>query len=90
MGNMTEKMMLTKCSRSGFDSEQLTANRFKAVEKLLQMLVLVVRQPGALGLTLLPKFLDFALNYVSPLLVQGRDPTEICDVALALLDLFDG
>lgn len=71
-------------------SEQLTVNRYKAVEKLLQMLVLVVRQPGGLGLSMLPGTLDFALNYVAPLLMQGRNPSEYSDVALILYELFDG
>lgn len=70
--------------------EQLTTNRFKAVEKLLQMLLLIVQQPGSLGLNLLPSILDFALNYVSPLLEQGRNPSDFCDVAFALYNLLDG
>ncbi|XP_031625440.1 exportin-6-A [Contarinia nasturtii] len=70
--------------------EQLTTNRYKAVEKLLQMLLLVVQQPGSLGANLLPSILDFTLNFVSPLLMQGRNPSEFCDVAHALYCLFDG
>lgn len=70
--------------------EQLTTNRFEAVEKLLQMLLLVVKQPGSLSMQLLPSILDFALNYMSPVLLQGRIPTEFCDVILALYLLFDG
>lgn len=54
------------------------------------MLLLVVQQPGSLGMNLLPQILDFALNYVSPMLMQGRNPTEYCDVALTLYNLFDG
>lgn len=70
--------------------EQLTTNRFKAVEKLLQMLLLVVQQPGSLGANLLPSILEFTQNYVSPLLVQGRSLSGFCDVAFALYNLFDG
>lgn len=71
-------------------SEQLTINRFKAVEKLLQMLLLVVQQPGSVGLNKLPDILDFALNYVSPLLMHGTNPSDFSDFALALYNLFDG
>lgn len=73
-----------------FCREQLTTNRYKAVEKLLQMLLLVVQQPGSLGANLLPSILEFTLNYVSPLLMQGRNPSDYCDVAFALYSLFDG
>lgn len=73
-----------------FYSEQLTVNRFKAVEKLLQMLLLVVQQPGNLGACLLPSILEFTLNYVSPLLMQGRNPNDFFDVVFALYNLFDG
>lgn len=73
-----------------FCSEQLTCNRYKAVEKLLQMLQLIVQQPGSLGANLLPSIIDFTLNYVSPLLMQERQPNDFCDVAFALYSLFDG
>lgn len=73
-----------------FYREQLTTNRFKAVEKLLQMLLLVVQQPGSLGANLLPSIFEFTLTYVSPLLMQGRSPSDFCDVAFALYNLFDG
>lgn len=70
--------------------EQLTARRLKAVEKLLQMLLLVVQQPGSLGLNLLPSVLNFALNFVSPMLTQGKSLGDYCDAAFALYSLFDG
>lgn len=73
-----------------FCREQLTINRYKAVEKLLQMLLLIVQQPGSLGSNLLPSILDFTLNYVAPLLIQGQNPSGFCDVAYALYSLLDG
>lgn len=73
-----------------FVREQLTTNRLKAVDKLMQMLLLVVQQPGSLGLSLLPSVLNFALNYVSPLLMQGENPSEYGDLAFSLYTLFDG
>lgn len=60
------------------------------MEKLLQMSLLVVQQPGSLGANLLPDIFEFALGYVSPLLMQGGNPNDFCDVALALYNLFDG
>lgn len=54
------------------------------------MLLLVVQQPGSLGNNLLPLILEFTLNYVFPLLMQGRCPSDLCDVAFALYNLLDG
>lgn len=68
----------------------MTTNRYKAVDKLLQMLLLVVEQPGNLGLSLLPAILNFALNSVAPQLKQEKLSNQQCDVAAALYSLFDG
>lgn len=73
-----------------FSSEQLTARRLKAVEKLLRMLLLVIQQPGSLGLNLLPSVLNFSLNFVTPMLTQGKNLSDYCDAAYALYSLFDG
>lgn len=67
--------------------EQFTANSLKAANKLLQILLLVVQQPGSLGMNLLPHILEFALNSVLPSFMQ--DPEKDCDVAFSLYSLFD-
>lgn len=54
------------------------------------MLLLVVQQPGNLGQSLLPSVLNFALNFVAPMLTQGKNLGDYCDVAYALYSLFDG
>lgn len=56
----------------------------------MKMLLLVVQQPGNLGLCLLPSILDLALNYVMPLLMQTQNANEYCDVVMSLFQLFDG
>lgn len=71
-------------------SEQLTMNRLKTMDKLMQMLLLVVQQPGSLGLQLLPSILPFSLNYVMPLLMQTQNANEFCDVVMSLFQLLDG
>lgn len=77
-------------NRNQFFSEQLTVNRLKTMDKLMQMLLLVVQQPGNLGLTLLPSILEFSLNYVMPLLMQTQTANEFCDVVMSLFQLLDG
>lgn len=57
---------------------------------LLQMLLLVVEQPGQMTLSLLPAILDLSLNYVTPLLAQECNSSDFCDVAISLYALFDG
>lgn len=71
-------------------SVQVTTNRLKAVEKLNQMLLLVVQQPGSLGMSLLPSILNYALNYVLQPLMQCNNARDYCDVAFSLYNLFDG
>lgn len=70
-----------------FFREQITAKCLKAADKLLQILLLVVQQPGGLGTNLLPSILDFALNSVLASFMQ--DPEKDCDVAFSLYSLFD-
>lgn len=71
-------------------SEQFSTRRLKRVEKLMQMLLLVVQQPGSLGMHLLPSVLHFALTYVAPMLTQGKSLNDYYDTALTLYSLFDG
>lgn len=54
------------------------------------MLLLVVEQPGSLGLSLLPDILNFSLNFVHPLLKRDKVTSQYGDVAMALYSLFDG
>lgn len=68
----------------------MTINRFKAVDKLLQMLLLIIQQPGSLGLNLLPEILNYSLNYVYPLLKERENSNDYGDVELSLYSLFDG
>ncbi|KAG4078102.1 hypothetical protein HA402_002153 [Bradysia odoriphaga] len=70
--------------------EQLTVGRLKAIDILLQMLLLVVEQPGQTTLSLLPVILNLSLNYVTPMLAQERNSSDFCDVAISLYALFDG
>lgn len=56
----------------------------------MQMLLLVVQQPGSLGLQLLPSILPFSLNYVMPLLMQSQNASEFCDVVMSFFQLLDG
>lgn len=70
--------------------EQITVGRLKAIDMLLQMLLLVVEQPGQMALSLLPAILNLSLNYVTPLLAQECNSSDFCDVAISLYALFDG
>lgn len=69
--------------------EQLTIQRLKATDKLLQMLTLVVEQPGCSSLSLLPPTLNFALDHVAPLLLHEKNAVDHSDVAFSLYTLFD-
>lgn len=58
------------------------------MDKLLQMLLLVVEQPGSTAVHLLPSILNVSLDLVTPLL--GQDSSDFSDVGLSLFSLFDG
>lgn len=60
------------------------------MEKLNQMLLLVVQQPGSLGMSLLPSILNYALNYVLQPLMQCNNARDYGDIAFSLYSLFDG
>lgn len=68
--------------------ERMTVGRLKAMDKLLQMLLLVVEQPGSTTLSLLPAILTVSLDLVQPLL--GGQSADLGDVAVSLFSLFDG
>lgn len=68
--------------------ERMTVGRLKAMDKLLQMLLLVVEQPGSTTLSLLPAILTVSLDLVQPLL--GGQSADLGDVAVSLFALFDG
>lgn len=76
--------------RDANSREQITVGRLKAIDMLLQMLLLVVQQPGQMTLSLLPAILNLSLNYVTPLLAQECNSSDFCDVAISLYALFDG
>lgn len=69
--------------------ERMTVGRLKAMDKLLQMLLLVVEQPGSTTLSLLPAILTVSLDLVQPLL-GGQSADLLGDVAVSLFSLFDG
>jgi len=60
------------------------------MDKLLQMLLLVVEQPGNTSLNLLPAILNLALEHVVPLLNTDKNALDFSDVAYSLYSLFDG
>lgn len=68
--------------------ERMTVGRLKAMDKLLQMLLLVVEQPGSTTLSLLPAILTVSLDLVQTLL--GGQSADLGDVAVSLFSLFDG
>lgn len=68
--------------------ERMTLGRLKAMDKLLQMLLLVVEQPGSSTLSLLPVILTVSLDLVQPLLAGHA--ADVGDVAVSLFSLFDG
>lgn len=70
--------------------EQITNSRLKAMDKLLQMLLLVVEQHGNGTLSLLPAILNLSLDLVAPVLQQEKNSIDCSDVAISLFTLFDG
>lgn len=60
------------------------------MDKLMQMLLLVVQQPGSLGLSLLPSILEISLNRVLPLLMRAPNANDYCDEITTLFQLLDG
>lgn len=60
------------------------------MDKLLQMLLLVVEQPGSTAVSLLPAILNVSLDLVTPLLGQEKHLADFSDVAISLFTLFDG
>lgn len=72
-------------------SQKLSRNRMAAIEKILQMLHLVVEQPGNSTNTLIPSILNMSLNHIQPLLTgDEKEMFANTDVAVLLYTLFDG
>lgn len=72
---------------------QMTVGRLRTMDRLLQMLLLVVEQPGGVGLSMLPAVLTVSLDLVQPLLQQQQQnggEVDLSDVTLSLFALFDG
>lgn len=83
---------------------QMSVGRLRTMDRMLQMLLLVVEQPGATGLSLLPAVLTVSLDLVQQVLQhhQQQQQTEsgggggaggevdLSDVTLSLFALFDG
>lgn len=70
--------------------ERITTSRLKAMDKLLQMLLLVVEQPGSTATALMPAILNVSLDLVQPLLGQEKHLADFSDVVISLFSLFDG
>lgn len=71
-------------------SQKLSRNRMSAIEKILQMLHMVVEQPGNSTNTLIPAILNMSLNHIQPLLTgDEKDMFANTDVAVLLYTLFD-
>lgn len=69
---------------------QLTASSLKAIDKLLQMLLFVVEQPGTATMSLLPNILGFVLDHVMPLLMEEKQSLDFSDVATSVFNLLHG
>lgn len=69
---------------------QLTSGSLKAIDKLLQMLLFVVEQPGQSSLSLLPNILAFVLDIVMPLLMEQKQSLDFSDVATSVFNLLHG
>lgn len=70
--------------------ERITSSRLRAMDKLLQMLLLVVEQPGSTATVLMPAILNVSLDLVQPLLGQEKHLADFSDVFISLFSLFDG
>ncbi|KAL1399746.1 hypothetical protein pipiens_007958 [Culex pipiens pipiens] len=75
-------------------SEQITAQRFRSLDILLKMFLLIVEQPG--NVSLLPDILNFSIEHVLPLVfAQEHTPAKSdqnghADASLSLYLLFNG
>lgn len=69
---------------------QLTASSLKAIDKLLQMLLFVVEQPGNASLSMLPNILTFVLDIVMPLLMEQKHSLDFSDVTSSVFTLLHG
>lgn len=72
-----------------FSRKQLTVCQLKVMEKILQMLLLVVEQPSTPS-SLISPILTLSLDHVLPLLMTGNNLLDHSDVAYILYSLFDG
>ncbi|XP_067642019.1 exportin-6 [Eurosta solidaginis] len=79
-------LYITVCSR-----EQLNLNQLTVLEKILQMLQIIVQQPGNTWTTMLPSILNFTIEHVLPLLQQHHDSSLVdgTDISYMVYTLFD-
>lgn len=75
-------------------SEQITTARFRSLDILLKIFLLIVEQPG--NASLLPDILNFSIEHVLPLIFEPSanpaksDATHLADTSLSLYQLFNG
>ncbi|XP_055587091.1 exportin-6-A isoform X2 [Uranotaenia lowii] len=74
-------------------SEQITSQRFRSLDTLLKMFLLIVEQPG--NASLLPDILSFSIEHVLPLVFASEylgksEQNGHADVSLSLYMLFNG
>ncbi|XP_055383125.1 exportin-6-A [Condylostylus longicornis] len=70
--------------------EQLSVRRLKSIENILQMVLLVVEQPGNSTMSLIPSILTLSLDHVLPLLLHDKNLMDYAEISYALYALFDG
>lgn len=74
-------------------TEQITSQRFRSLDILLKMFLLIVEQPG--NVSLLPDILNFSLEHVLPMVFSPEhsakgEQSGHADVSLSLYQLFNG
>lgn len=69
--------------------EQLSLSRVAVIEKILQMFQLIVQQPGAASLAMLPSILDFTFEHIMPLLQIENNIADTTDLTSVVYSLFD-
>ncbi|XP_065074912.1 exportin-6-A-like isoform X2 [Ochlerotatus camptorhynchus] len=74
-------------------TEQITSQRFRSLDILLKMFLLIVEQPG--NVSLLPDILNFSIEHVLPMVFSSEysgkgELSGHADVSLSLYQLFNG